>query len=1094
MRQLFLSVILLISIKIVAQKQPDFLTQYNKEWVENTMKTMTIDEKIGQLLMPRGNYSGKGYDPQKLLKWVKDYHLGGIVFFAGQPSVQAQITNDLQAVSKIPLFIGEDFEWGVAMRLDSTVRFPYQMALGAMTGNEDLIERMGREVGRQCNRLGVHINYAPVVDVNNNPNNPVINFRSFGEDKINVTRKALAYMRGMQSQKLITSAKHFPGHGDTGVDSHFDVPLISHDKKRLNDIELYPYKELIKNGLSGIMTAHLAIPALDSTKNLASTMSPKIITDLLKKELGFQGLVFTDAMDMEGAVKYFPHGQAIVKAILAGNDVIETFEDVPTAFNAVKKAFTEGVIKEADLDVKVRKILMAKSYVGLDKYKPIKIEGLIQDLNPIESDLLNRLFVESFLTLVKNQNDILPLKDLTQKIAVVSIDANGETPFQKMAANYTTIDGFSIPINATDSAIQKVVKSTENHDIIIVGINLQNIRPSAKYGITESNQKALAALTKSGKCIVAIFGNAYTLDKFSSINEAKSIVMSYQWTSYTEEATAQAIFGAIPFQGHLPVSVNQNYPGGMGIMTKSMGRLSYGIPEMVGIDSRIINRNIDSVVQVGLREKAYPGAVVQVAKDGRVIFQKNYGFHTYEDALKGTHNASTISYQVDNKNDVMDEKVKNPSAGNSKPETRNSILKNTEGGVKMTDLYDLASVTKISTSALAVMQLMSENKFDLNKTFADYYPDFANSNKANLKFKDMLTHKAGLRAWIPFWQNCIDSVETVKNSLFTSVGTPMVKEKYAKNFKLSFFQRLFGGKKKLNAKIAQAIRTDKNLWKETFTPASLKWLPNTFSNTQSNDFTIPITDNLWLHKDYSKTIFNDIKDSPLKPEQGYVYSDLHYYTYPSMMAKITGMEWETYLKKTYKAIGANSLTYNPLRFYDKSQIVPTEYDSFFRKTLIHGRVHDEGGAMLNGISGHAGLFGNANDLMKLMQLYLQKGTYGGQQFIKPEVVDYCTQYQFPENPKATSAEKNRRGIAFDKLDFDKKISNGPRSASAESYGHSGFTGTFTWIDPKYNLVYVFLSNRVYPTRDNGKISSLNIRTEVGEGIYRSLKQAGYSKF
>ena len=1073
MRSKLIALSLLLSIATTAQKAPDFLTQHNKEWVENTLKNMTIDEKIGQLFMPRGNYSGKGYDPQKLLRWVKDYHLGGFVFFAGQPTVQAQITNDLQAASKIPLFIGEDFEWGVAMRLDSAVRFPYQMALGAMSGNEDLIERMGREVGRQCNRLGVHINYAPVVDVNNNPNNPVINFRSFGEDKTNVTRKALAYMRGMQSQKLITSAKHFPGHGDTGVDSHFDVPLITHDKARLNDIELFPYKELIKNGLSGIMTAHLAIPALDSTKNLASTMSPKIITDLLKKELGFQGLVFTDAMDMEGAVKYFPKGEAIVRAILAGNDVIETFEDVPTAFNAVKKAFTEGLIKEADLDVKIRKILMAKSYVGLDKYKPIKLKGLVQDLNTIESDLLNRLFVESFLTLVKNQNDILPLKDLTQKIAVVSIDANDETPFQKMAANYTAIDAFSIPINASDSIIQKVVAQTQNHDQIIIGINLQNIRPVAKYGISESNQKALAALTKSGKAIVAIFGNPYTLDKFPSINEAKSIVMSYQWTKYTEEATAQAIFGAIPFQGYLPVSVNQNYSGGLGITTKSLGRLSYGIPEMVGIDSRVLINGIDSFVQVGLKEKAYPGAVVQVAKDGRVIYQKNYGYHTYSDVGSAMSDVGNVAFAKDNKNDAMDEKVKtNTEGGIPKSETRNP--KSTEGVVKMTDLYDLASVTKISTSALAVMQLMSEKKFDLNKTFAEYYPDFANSNKANLHFKDMLTHKAGLRAWIPFWQNCIDSVQTVKNSV-------VFKEKYAKNLKLGFFQRLFGAKKKLDNKIAEAIRIDKNMWKESFKPANIVWLPNTFSNTKSADFPIEITDSLFLHKDYNKTIFKDIKDSPLKPEQGYVYSDLHYYTYPTLFEKLTGTEWEAYLKKTYKAIGANSLTYNPLRYYSKAQIVPTEYDSFFRKTLIHGRVHDEGAAMLNGISGHAGLFGNANDLMKLMQLYLQKGYYGGKQFIKSEVMDSCTKYQFPEL-------KNRRGIAFDKLDFNKKITNGPQSASPESFGHSGFTGTFTWIDPTYNIVYVFLSNRVYPTRDNGKIGTLNIRTEVGEAIYRSLKR------
>lgn len=1080
MRAIFSAVLLLLSINIHAQKDPDFLTQHQSEWVEKTIKNMTIDEKIGQLFMPRGNYSGKGYDPQKLAKWVKDYHLGGIAFFAGQPSVQAQIVNDLQAISKIPLLIGMDLEWGLAMRLDSTPRFPYQMALGAMTNNDKLIEAMGSEIGRQCRRMGVHVNYAPVIDVNNNPNNPVINFRSFGEDKENVTRKALAYMRGLQSQKIITTAKHFPGHGDTGVDSHYDLPLITHDKTRLNDIELFPYKELIKNGLSGIMTAHLAIPALDNTKNLASTLSPKIVTDLLRNEMAFKGLVFTDAMDMQGAVKFFPDGQAIVKAILAGNDVIETFEDVPTAFVAVKKAYTEGVLTEAEINKKVRKILMAKSYVGLDKYQPIKLEGLISDLNSIESDWLNRQMAEATLTLVKNQENIVPIKDLAQKIAVVSVDANVETPFQRMAAQYTAIDYFTVPLNASDSIIQKIVTQTQQHDLIIIGVHLQNIRPGAKYGITDTNQKALSALTQSGKSIICVFGNPYSLDKLSGVSNAKAVVMAYQLTPYTEEATAQALFGAIPINGRLPVSVNGNFKGGTGMVTKSMGRLAYGIPEMVGIDSRILIPRIDSVVRLGLKEKAYPGAVVQIAKDGRVIYQKNYGFHTYEAAAQAPIVNVSNGIAKDDKNDVMDEKVRfnnNPSAINGtaqKISDASNIPKHTEGRVKMTDIYDLASITKISTSALAVMQTMSDGQFDLNKTFADYYPDFANSNKANLRFKDMLTHKAGLRAWIPFWQNCIDSLQTVKNST-------VFKDKYASNFKLNFFQKLFGGKKRRDKKIIKAIREDKNMWRACLSPTSIIWLPNTLSKTFSRDYPVRVTDSLFLHKDYKKIIFDDIKNSPIKPEQGYVYSDLHYYTYPALFSRLTGIEWETYLKKTYRVLGANSLTYNPLRFYNTSQIVPTEYDSLFRQTLIHGRVHDEGAAMLNGISGHAGLFGNANDLMKLMQMYLQKGSYGGKQFIKPEVLDSCTKYQFPEL-------KNRRGIAFDKLDFNKKINNGPQSASLDSYGHSGFTGTFTWIDPTYNLVYVFLSNRVYPTRENGKISTLNIRTEIGEAIYHSLKK------
>lgn len=1061
---------LLLASVLFAQKAPEFLSVHNARWVDSTLATMSLDQKIGQLFMPRGNTSGRGYDPQKLMNWVKEYHLGGIVFFAGQPSVQARITNELQAASKIPLLIGEDLEWGLAMRLDSTVRFPYQMTLGAMEYNEALVEAMGREIGRQCKRMGVHVNYAPVVDINNNPNNPVINFRSFGEDKYNVTRKALAYMRGMQSQRILASAKHFPGHGDTGVDSHYDLPLISKNKQQLQELELYPYRELINNGLSGVMTAHLSIPALDSTKNLASTLSSRIVTDLLRKDLGFQGLVFTDAMDMQGAVKYYPNGEALVKAVLAGNELIETFEDVPNAFKAIKKAIADGLLKEADLNQRVRRILMAKSWVGLDKYRPIQLKNLIQDLNTIESDLLNRQMAEAALTLIKNQNEALPIRDLTQKIAVVSVDANQTTAFQKMASNYTNVDHFLIPINANDTSILNVQKATQNHDLLVIGVHLQNIRPGAKYGITESNLKALNVLCGGGKGIVVLFGNPYTLDKIPALDNAKAVVMAYQFTNYLEEAAAQAVFGAIPFRGKLPVTVNEKFPLAMGLSTSAIGRLSYGIPEMVGISSKELIGRVDSIINLGLREKAYPGAVVQIAKEGRVIYQKNYGFHTYEDATKARSTTTQgISFQASNKNDVMDEKVVlNNNTG--------SVLSNgkgaSNGAVQLNDLYDLASVTKISTSALAVMELMSAGKFDLDKTFADYYPEFANSNKANLTFRNMLTHRAGLRAFIPFWTSDIDSVQTVKNS-------QAYRDKYAAQLRLNFFQRLFGGKKKLDRKILTAIRTDKNLWKECFNASSKTWKPGVYSETRSEEFPIQLTENLYLRKDYEQSIFEAIKKSPIKPEQGYVYSDLHYMLYPTMMGRIAGMEWESFLKQTYHEIGANTLTYNPLRFYDKSRIAPTEVDSLFRNTLVHGRVHDEAAAQLNGVSGHAGLFGSANDLMKLMQLYLQKGYYGGKQFIKPEVVDSCTRYQFPELG-------NRRGIAFDKLDLNPSVSNGPRLASPDSYGHSGFTGPFTWIDPKTKTVYVFLCNRVYPTRENGKVSSLNIRTGIGDAIYKSI--------
>lgn len=1080
LRKAIFSLILVGSFFIsIAQQTPDFLTNYNKTWVDSVFQSLSIDQKIGQLLMPRGNFSGQAYEPEKLKEWIQKYQIGGLAMFAGQPTVQAQLINELQELSSVPLLIGMDFEWGLAMRLDSTVRFPYQLTLGSMYEGTELIEAMGEEIAKQSKRLGVHVNYGPVADVNVNPNNPVINFRSFGEDKLNVTRKALAYMKGLQSQHIIATAKHFPGHGDTGVDSHYDLPVIPHDKARLDDVELYPFNALIKNGLSGIMTAHLSIPELDNTPNLAATLSQKIITGLLREEMGFEGLTFTDAMDMQGITKHFPNGTALVQALLAGNDILETFVDVPTAVTAIKNALASGELSEAILNQRVLKILKAKSWVGLDKYQPTNIENLIEDLNSIQSDYLNRELAERTITLVKNEDNTLPIKDLQQKMAFISLDNAATSAFQNMASNYTEVDFFNMPIDASDNLVQLIHNRTKDYDRLVIGLHLQSIRPTNNYGVTAANQFALIALLENPNCTVVIFGNPFSLDKIEGLQKAKAIVMANQLTPYMEEAATQAIFGAIPFLGRLPVTVNETYKYGFGIHPETLKRLAYGVPEQVGLNSLVMNSRIDSVINLGLNEKAYPGAVMQVAKNGRVIYRKAIGFHTYEDAENGERMTDNETYEKGNK-DVMDNR--NPFEPESQillPQTiGNPEAQKLTGSVQLTDSYDMASVTKISTSALAVMQLMTEGKFDLDAKFGDYYEEFRGTNKENLTFRDMLTHRSGLKAWIPFWMDCIDTLSTINKGLIQNPKL-LSQLEYFPQPELTFFQKLFRKKQLPKYDYLGSVQRNNDLWLELLSTKTITWKPNIFSNKESEIYSVLVADTLWLHKDYKKTIFKQIADSDIKPEQGYVYSDMHYYFYPEIVPRITGKPWETYLKETYKSLGANSLTYNPRRFYPLNQIVPTELDTLFRKTQIHGRVHDEGAAMLSGISGHAGLFGNANDLMKLMQMYLQNGFYGGTRFISPEVIAECMKYQSDPN-------ENRRAIAFDKLHPDKSIANGPQKGSALSYGHSGYTGTFTWIDPLYDMVYVFLANRVYPTRDNNKISSMNIRTEVGNEIYKTI--------
>ncbi len=950
----------------------------------------------------------RGYE-DSLSNLVRSYQLGGVVMFQGGPVRHAKLTNRLQALSAVPLLMAIDGEWGLGMRLDSTVRFPYQMTLGGMVGQDELIYQMGAEMARQCKRIGIHVNFAPVVDVNNNPNNPVINFRSFGEDKYAVTRKGLAYMRGMQDNYLMTSIKHFPGHGDTGVDSHYDLPVITKSRQQLDSLELYPFLQLINAGAAGVMVSHLSIPALDSAKNFPATLSPKILTGLLRDQLHFQGLTFSDAMNMKGLTKFYPSGVSDRMAVEAGMDVLEFTEDVPRAIAEIKQAIADGRITQASINTRCMKVLRAKAWVGLDQYKPVVLDNLVRDLNQPQSELLIRQLLEGSITVVKNEQNLLPIRALDSlRIASVSLESQTITPFQQMLGNYTQVDHFNLTSTSPDSTIARVREQLKNYNLVLVGVHLNNIRPGVRYGVQAKTVALVQALAATDKVVMAVFGNAYVLDKLPGIDRARAIVMPYQLTNLTEELSAQLIFGAIGATGKLPVTVNKTFAFGTGINTPSLGRLKYTIPEEVGISSMYLAQQVDSVVNVGLQARAYPGCVVQLAKDGKVIFRKAYGMITYAGSL----GRSDASRSDASRSDV------------SRSDVSRSDVSVQPRPVQLNDLYDMASVTKISTSTPALMRLVDLDKFNVDATMSAYLPGYSKSNKADIVWRDVLTHQARLKAWIPFWQ------ET---------------------------------KEQVDGKMTAAFKH------------------KTFSSVRSKRFPIEVTDSLFLYRDYPKHIFKEIRDSPLNAKKEYVYSDLSFYLYPQIVERLTGIDFEEFLKTTfYRPLGATTLGYRPRNSYPLSRIVPTEYDSLFRKTLIWGRVHDEGAAMLDGLSGHAGLFGSANDLMKLMEMYRQRGSYGGKQYLSPEVLTEFTRYQFPELG-------NRRGLGFEKPAY-KFNGNAPRSASPSSFGHSGFTGTFTWVDPVYNLSYVFLSNRVYPTRNNNLISSLNIRTNVMEAMYKAMKR------
>ncbi len=972
------TVLLLLGLGTLVKAQekttsPEFLKYTNSKWVDSVMKSLTPKEKIGQLMFVAA-YSNKGKEHEtEILDLIKKWNIGGLVFFQGDPVTQVRQMNMYQKQARTPLLGAIDAEWGLGMRLDSTISYPYQMALGAIEDNT-LIYNLGVEVARQIKSTGLHLNFAPVADVNNNPENPVINYRSFGENKYKVTQKSVAYMQGMQDAGLLTTAKHFPGHGDTNTDSHYNLPQINHSLERLNNLELYPFKELINAGINGIMVAHLNIPALDASGK-PSTLSKAIVTDLLQDRLGFKGLIITDAMRMKGVTNNNKPGIVDKEAVLAGNDVLELTQDVAKAILEIENAVKKKVISQVDIDNRVRKILAAKQWAKLNHYSSTPSKELIKDLNSPKANLLKRQLVEASLTVIKNDNAIIPLKKLdTLNIMSISIGDTTKTIFQKSLSLYTKINHFNLGNNADAAIISTLKKEIEKHNLLIVGIHDSSAFPKNKIEFSKALTEFVENLP-SRKTIVSYFKNPYSISKIKNIEEVKGIVLTYQDNNITQDIAAQLIFGGVSANGKLPISIGSKFKSGDGITTSKKIRFKYTLPEDAGLNSKILNSRIDSLVQQAIANKAIPGAQVLVAKNGKVVLHKAYGTHIYSDTTK----------------------------------------------VNLSNIYDIASVTKISSALPALMQLQDLNKFDVENTIDDYLPYFKGSNKADISLKQILTHQAGFSPWIPYWQKTLR-----KNG-------------------------------------------------------SYKW--NTIKKDSSARFPLKITDNMWLHHNYKKKIFKAIKKSPVSDVKKYKYSGLLFYLLPTMVEKITNTNFVDYVNANfYNKLGATTLTYTPSKKFNNSSIIPTENDYLFRHNPIHGTVHDEGAAMMGGISANAGLFSNANDLAKLMQMYLNMGTYGNEEYISSKTLKQYTSVQFPEN-------NNHRGIGFDKpyLTYKGENSNTAKDASKESFGHTGFTGTMVWMDPINDVLFIFLSNRVTPTRDNRKLYTLNTRTNIQQVIYDAMQ-------
>lgn len=687
-------------------------TETSQHWVDSVFNSLTPQQRIAQLMVVRESEIKSGaviFYTDKVEQLIHDYNIGSICLFQGGPYKQAGLINHFQQIAQTPLMVSIDGETGLGMRmLDSVARFPDQLTLGALQ-DAGLVYEVGKAIGAQCKREGINVNYAPVVDINNNPNNPVINFRSFGEDKYKVALFGTQMMRGIQESNIMACAKHFPGHGDVAVDSHLDLPVISKSYAALDSLELYPFKTVFNEGIGSVMIAHLSIPAIDNTPHLPTSLSKKNVTGLLRDDLGFRGISFTDALEMQGVAKYFPQGDAAVQSLVAGNDMLCLPGDVPQAIDKIQTAISNGVLDSADIANRVKKVLLAKYNLGLDHVHAVDTTNLYNDLNKDVSRLRAQVARNAITLLRLKDSSFFPLPYDNKKVAYVAVgivDSNALATFlsiEKFADIYFM--GYDDDSTIADSILKQV---SNNYDAVIIGVHGFNKYPARNFGLTQSALNLIKNLQSSTHAITMVFGNPYALKNFC---DANNLVECYEDDAYFQQAAFDWLNGEYTLQGKLPVTVCDAFHYGDGITDYRLQRLAHANPQAVNMDSAKLYSTIDSIAADAIAQHATPGCVVLVAKDNKIVMDKAYGYLTYN---------------------------------NQQPVDTNTI-------------YDLASVTKISATLLSVMRLYDEGKLDINKTLGDYLPWVRGSNKSDLVLKDVLLHQAGLIAFIPFYKETLDA-------------------------------------------------------------------------------------------------------------------------------------------------------------------------------------------------------------------------------------------------------------------------------------------------------------------------------------------------
>ncbi len=962
--------LIIVSLFITGAQQSRYIDiqrfEAQEKWVDSLYTNMTQKERLGQLFTIAA-YSNKGLAADNRVKLqIMKQHVGGILFMGGNPTHQVELTNQFQKISKVPLLIAMDAEMDFGKKLDSAHIYPNNLLLGAIQ-DDAIIEQIGQRIGQHSKQLGVHVVFAPVPVVQTADNRAVVGNRSYGEHIESVTKKVTAFTKGIQSTGTMAAAKYFPSYHNTAT-AKGTLSELTLSAEALDSLQFPAYKALIRSKIGAVQTSAVQVPSLTSVASAPASLSYNVVTKKLKQELGFQGLTFSAPLDHKILRKGKELGEVELAAFIAGNDVLLLPEDVPAVIEKFEEALEQGSIKEARVSRAVKKILRTKYKLGLATVEP-KLETAVVDAIANGKDkALHYKAVKHAITAIKVDPTILPIKDLAKEnIAYIKMGSADENVFVNTLRKYAAIDVIK------EKNLADLVEKLKKYSTVIVGLHTSDATLTENYNFTDKEIVWLQELSRTSNVILTVFASPHSLAKIKSFTNINTVLVSYQNSVVAQEASAQIIFGAIKAQGKLPVAIGDEFPIGTGLETTTLSRLAYDIPEAVGVNSLKLQR-IDSLAALVVSEKMAPGVQLLIARKGKIIYNKNFGYHTYAKKKKVTDH----------------------------------------------DLYDVASMTKILATLPLVMQLEENKKISLSTTLDKLSSKYKGTNKDKLKVVEILSHYARLKPWIPFYVNTLDTV--------------------------------------------------------TKKPAA-KW----YSRKKSKKYAVKVADNLYMNAEYKDSIMQRIIDSDLLKRKKYKYSDLPFYilkdyvetTYKSNLNTLTQDNF-------YKSLGAHRTTYNPLEKFSKKVIVPSEKDDYYRNQVLQGYVHDMGAAMQGGIGGHAGLFSTANDVAKMMQMYMQGGTYGNVQYLSAATIDKFNNCYYCH-------KDNRRGVGFDKPQLGDV---GPTCGcvSMKSFGHSGFTGTYTWADPEEEIVYVFLSNRTFPTMTNRKLIKTDIRTKIQQLIYEAIEE------